>query len=969
MAASGMASVKVEFASGTDMDQAISDVESAVDLIDSFPARAEQPQIKEMTNRQSMMRLVLYGDISERALKEIAHQTEESLAKLPSVSLVEASAVRNYEISIDVPLDQLRALGLSFREIAEIVAASSLELSAGSLNTDTSRVRLRTIGQRYDQQDFEDIVLIANDDGTLVRLGDVASVRDTFEDLDLIVRHQGSPAVFIEVHKAEGEQVMDVANSVHKHIETVVAPALPEGVALSFWNDESQTYSERINLLLKNGILGLLLVFVALSLFMQIRLAVWVVAGLTTTFVGALAVMLAFDLALNTISVFVFVLAIGIIVDDAIVVSDSIHAERKRGLPGLEAAMKGAQRVRLPLTFAVLTSAAAFFPLLFIPGGVGEVWRPLPIIVIGMLFISLIESLFILPSHLSHLPGPDWQPNNAIDRFLHKMQSQVDAYLSTFVHGPLQRGLEFATAAPSVIIAGALGFLILCVSLIPAGIVPTTFADVVEGDFVTAHLEMPEGTTARRTLQVAEHIEAIGLTVVERISKRESTAEDGLLSGVMVAVGQEPRVEGGGVIATPTLRPPANVATIELKLVSAQIRDITTTEVAKLWRAQVGTVPSARSVTFSGEVIDFGNPVEIALSHPDEDQLAHAASLIVGELQKIAGVFDVRSDHSPGVKELQLELRPEARSLGITLQDLAAQVRTAFFGAEALRVQRGDEEVRVYVRLPAHERGAITDLERFLIRTPTGAEVPLSLVAEVGTDQAPSAIRRKDSQRVVTVTAEVEPSVISAGEANGLLLNGILPGVLEAYPDLTYTYGGEQQQQIDSIGSLQRGFLLAMVMIFILLAFPLRSYTKPFIVMSIIPFGLIGVIIGHLVLQIPISAATIMGVLGLSGVLVNDSLVMVNFIDERRRQGDSERTAIIEGAKGRFRPIMLTSVTTFLGFTPLILENAIQAQFMMPFAASLGIGILVTTVLLMLLVPAICMAHAKAMSFPRQIGS
>ncbi|MDE0054696.1 MAG: efflux RND transporter permease subunit [Gammaproteobacteria bacterium] len=962
LAAPGIASVRIELKSGTDISEAIAEIESAVARIQSFPAGAERPEIREMTSRQSIMRLVVYGDISERSLKELAYQIEDDLASLPAVSLVETTGVRNYEISIDVPLRELRALGLTLSDIAEAVRRSSLDLSAGSIDTRDAQVRVRTIGQRYDQHDYEQVVVLSRSDGTSVTLGDIANVGDVFQDIDLIVQHQDQPAAFVEVYRVEGEQVMDVATAVHQHVADAIVPSLPPGVNLEILNDESQVYSERVNLLLKNGFLGLLLVFVSLTLFMEIRLAVWVVAGLVTSFVGALAVMLVLDITLNPVSLLVFVLAIGIIVDDAIVVAEHIHLERKRGTPGVVAAIRGTRRIKVPLIFAVLTSIAAFTPILFIPGGIGEIWRALPIIIIAMLLISLFESLFILPSHLSHLPGPDWTPKNAFDRFFAGTQGLVDRGLNRFLHGPLDRALRFATEQPAITIAGAIGLLILSVSLLPAGIVPSKFADTVEGDFVSASLEMPEGTTARRTYEVAKEIEAAGKRVIERFSRERPEGEPPLLSGVTVTVGEPPRVEGGGLAPQPTLNPEANLAAIDFKLVASQQRDVSTEAVAQAWREEVGHMPHVRGISFSGQVVNLGNPVEAVLSHPDEDRLVQIATTVVNGLRGIEGVFDVRSDHTPGVREIQLELRPEADTLGLTVEDLARQSRAAFFGVEVLRVQRGREEVRVYARLPADERNSITDIEGYLILTPSGTEVPLSQVAVLKSGTSPPAIKRRDGQRVVTVTANVDPGVISGAEANAVLSDTILAELTASDPDLTHTFGGEQQQQLQSLGALYRGFVLAMFMIFVLLAIPLRSYTKPFIIMAVIPFGLVGIIFGHLIMGIAFSTTAIMGFLGLSGVVVNDSLVMIDFIDQRIKERGPTLEAIVEGAKGRFRPILLTSVTTFLGFTPLILERAIQAQFLLPFAASLGFGILATTSILMLLVPALYSARLRLVS-------
>ena len=962
LAAPGLASVRVELKTGTDISEAMDEVQSSVARIQSFPGAAERPQFREMDNRTSMIRLVVYGDIPERSLKELAHQFEDSLSALPDVSHVETTGTRNYEISIEVPLVRLRALGITLDDIASAVRRSSLDLSAGSIDTEGAQVRVRTIGQSYDQLDFEEIVVLARNDGTVVRLGDIAEVHDAFQDSDLIVRHEGHPAVFVEVFLADGEQVMDVAEAVHEHTANVIIPSLPDDVGITIWNDDSQTYSERADILAKNGVLGLLLVFISLALFLEIRLALWVVLGLLVSGVGTLAVMLVFDLAINTISLFAFVLAVGIIVDDAIVVGEHVHYERKRGVSGVVAAIRGARRIKNPLTFAVLTSVAAFTPLLFIPGGIGEVWGALPVILIGMLLISLIEALLILPNHLSHIPGPDWVPTSMVDRFFAAIRHYVDRGLEGFVNGPLHRGLRFSTDHPVIVMAGIVGLFVVSLSLVPAGIVQTSFAPVVEGDFVTATLEMPDGTPAERTYEVAMELEGAGRRVLEGLDQERPPGAPSLLSGVTVTVGQRARVEGGGLDPTPTMNPEANIATIEFKLLSSQQRDMSTIAVMQAWREEVGVLPYVRGIAFSGEVINLGSPVHVVLSHPDPERVASIADSVVDGLRGVAGVFDVRSDHAPGIGEIQLELRPEARTLGLTVEELARQVRAAFFGVETLRLQRGREEVRVYARLPDDERDAITDVEGYLIHTRSGGDVPISQAASMKMGTSPPLVRREDGQRVVTVTADVDETAISSGEANAILEETILAQLTVDNPELTFSFGGEQQQQLQSLDALYRGFALAMLAIFALLAIPLRSYGKPFIVMSIIPFGLIGVVLGHFVLGIPMSAASFLGFFGLSGVVVNDSLVMLDFIDQRLREGATPKRAIVEGAKGRFRPILLTSLTTFLGFTPLILERSIQAQFLVPFAAALGVGIMISTGILMLLVPALMAVHLRANS-------
>ena len=796
IAGPGAASVQVELMSGTDIGRTLDEIKSAVDGIESFPADAERPRFTEMTNRQSVIRLIVHGDVPERALKELAYRIEDDLASLADVSLVQVSGVRDYEISIEVPMRRLRALGLTLTDIAAAVRTGALDLPAGSIDTGDTEVRIRSVGQRYDQQDFEDIVLVTAVDGTTLRLGDVAEVRDGFEASNLIVRHNGLPAAFVEISRADNEPVGDVAAAVAAYVDGTLRPSLPPGVAVTVWNDESEVYTERRDLLVKNGGLGLLLVFLALALFLEIRLAVWVAVGIGVAGVGSLAAMLAFDLSMNSVSLFAFVLAIGIVVDDAIVVAEQVYSERKAGAPGVAAAIRGARRVSTPLTFAVFTSMAAFSPLLFLPGGIGEIMAPVPVVLIAMLLLSLVESLFILPRHLSHLPGPEWKPVVWADRWLAGVQARVNGALSRFVEGPLTAGLQFAVRQPAVVIAGALGMLIVTVSLLPAGIVGTAFAETVEGDFVTANLEMPDGTSARRTHEVARELEAAGRRAMERLSRNRGGGELPLSSGGIITVGQKARIEGGGLFVVPSLNPEANIATVEFKLLGAGERDISTSAVMSAWREEVGDLPYARSLTFTGEIIALGNPVEAVLSHPDQDRLREIADATMAGLAGIQGVFDIRSDHAPGVREIQLALRDEARTLGLTMDAMSKQVRAAFHGEEAVRVQRGREEVRAYVRLPTDERDAVTDIESYMVPLPGGGFAPLGQLARLESGTAAPSIRRRDGDRVVTVTADVDTSVISSGEAIDFLMDTTLADLSAADSELSVRFGGEAEQQL-----------------------------------------------------------------------------------------------------------------------------------------------------------------------------
>ena len=953
VAAEGVASVIATLRSTADADQVVDEIESAVGRIRTFPAHAERPEVRKMTNRQSVIRLVLHGDISERALKELAYGIEDQLRSLPAVSLVQTRGVRPYEISIEVPQRRLRALGLTLKEVADVVRGGSLDLSAGTIDARESKVRVRTKGRRYDQQDFEEIVVVSRSDGTMVRLGDIASVRDGFRDVDLIARHQGRRAAFIEVYRSADEGVLAIAEAVDTYIQERVVPALPEGVAITTWSNDAEIYGSRLGLLLENGFLGLILVLVALALFLDIRLAFWVVVGMAVSFVGALAAALALDVSINTSSLFVFLLAVGVVVDDAIVAAEHIHAERRRGLPGVTAAIRGTKRITRPLVFGVLTTIAAFAPLLFLPGPIGSLVKPIPIILISILILSLIECLFILPNHLSHVPGPDRHPTNRTARFFSAINARVDRQLTRFVEGPLNRALQFATFHPAIVIAGAVACVTVSLALVPAGVIDIAFAPSAESDIVTANLEMPEGTPARRTDGVASLLEAAGRRANDRLAAGRPSDAASLVVGVSRTVGLKRHLYGGAAAAEPGLSPPAHIAVVQFKLLEASQRDVSGRAFVQAWREEVGPTPEASSLTISAELLDFGAPVHVELSHPDQERLAAIGSAAVRSLRLLEGVSDVRADNGSGVEERRIELRPEARTLGLTVEDLARQVRSAFFGEEALRVQRGGEEVRVSVRLPAPERDTVTDLERYLVTVPGGGRMPLATVARVTPGASPPSIRRKRGRRVIAVTANVDPGVVAVAEVIGELENTILPELVDGNPGLTYTFAGQRQQQVESLSTLMGGFALALLAIYALLAIPLRSYTRPLIVMAVIPVGIVGAILGHLIMGIGLTAASIWGILGLSGVVVNDSLIMIDFIGDRMGRAASPRTAIIEGAKARFRPIFLTSLTTFLGFAPLIFERSPQAQILVPIAVSLGFGLLAATALLMMVVPAI----------------
>ena len=956
VSAEGLGSVVAELSRSADVGRSLEEVQSAIDGIQTFPAGAERPRVTEMTSRRSVMRIALYGDVPERTLKELAHGIEYELSSLPEVSQVETTSVRDYEISIEVPTSQLTALGLTLSDVGAAVRAGALELSAGSIATREEHIRIRTTGRRYDQQDFEDLIVLARNDGTVVRLGDIAEVRDGFGEAGLASRYNGQPAAFIEVYRTSDERVLEISQAVDRRLRDNVAPGLPSGVQMDIWNNEAEPLGARLGLVLRNGLMGLVLVLGALTLFLGLRLAFWVAVGIAVSFAGTLAVMAIAGVSINFASLFAFILAVGIVVDDAVVVGENIAAERDRGYSGPAAAIRGTRRVRAPVTFGVLTTVAAFCPLFFIPSTIGAMAGEIPVIVISVLLFSLLESLLVLPSHLSALPAAasaGARRDSPMD--LMRVRARIDRGLQRFVNGPLDRALRFATTLPEIVIAAGVGTVVICIALIPAGVIGLAFTPSVEGNRVTARLEMPEGTPRVRTEDAARALEDAGRRAVDRLSAGRPAAAEPLLTGVVITVGDTPTELGSASVAasaTPESGPRAHIAAVQLRLLDAERRAISASAVQQAWREEAGQVAGFRSLSISANLVDLGRPVHVELAHPDPLRLRAIAETVAGHLREWPGIFDVQSDHNLGVREIQLDLKPQARTLGITLDALARQVRAAFFGEEVLRQHRGRQELRVYVRLPEHERNAVTDLENYQVRTPEGLAVPLRQVASIRFANSPSVIRRKGGSRVVTVTADVDAATLSP-QAATQRLGTFLQELSGRDASLVYSFAGERREVAESMGAIGRGFALSLLAIYALLAIPFRSYVRPLIVMAAIPFGMVGAFLGHLLVGFDLTAMSIFGIVGLSGVVVNDAIVMIDFITERQREGMPFRRAIVSGAKARFRPIFLTSLTTFLGVAPLIFERSLQARFLVPMAASLGFGIIAATAVLMLIVPAL----------------
>jgi multidrug efflux pump subunit AcrB len=943
--------VTARLRSGVDKPQVLDEVKSAVDRITTFPQQIERPVVTLASPRSQVVQLVLYGDVSELALKRLAKQVRDELVALSGVSDAQVQGVRPYEISIEVERDVLEAFGLSTGDLATIIRRESLDLSGGDIETTAGRVLLRTEGKNETAPQFREIVVLTQPDGTEVRLEDLATVRDGFADSDLANAFNGSPAAVVAVYRVGEESVLDVANAVKAYVAELEG-ALPAGVSTALWQDNSEVLAGRLGLLIKNGIIGLLLVLVALTLFLELRLAIWVAVGIGISFIGAFGLLAPLGVTINVISLFGFILATGIVVDDAIVMGENIFAERERGALPRVAAERGAQRIGRPVVFAVLTTVVGFSPLLFISGAFGPLLRDLPLVVITVLMLSLVDALFILPMHLSHAPTIDPSRRGRILHLLDAARQRVDAGLARFVKGPLTRLVRYSVRNDLVVMAGATATVMLMFGLVAGGRLPFAFLAPIQGETVTANLTMVPGTPVEQTSHVVRQLEAAALRAGTALAQDLPEDHPDPVRNLYRVVAGRAASGGPGATDAPSASA-SNVANLVVELPDPEISAFSGEDFEAAWREEIPELVGVRSLAISSSLFSVADPIRVELAGRDPEALRAASADVAEALRSYVGVFDVLTDEDEGEPEYQLELLPEARTLDIALDDLANQVRGAFFGSQVQRLSRDGEEVPVYVRLPESERDAVSDLMDFRVSTPQRTRVPLEQVASVRLGSTPSSINRRDGRRVVSVTADTDPSVVSNNDVTRQLARETVAEIEARYPGVDVILAGEREEQNQAFGSLGSGFGLAALGIFALLAIPLNSYIQPLIIMAAIPFGIIGALLGHALLGVPVGLFTLFGLIGLTGVVVNDSLVFMDFFNTEKERGRGTEASIIAAAQARFRPIMLTSLTTFLGISPLIFERSVQAQFLIPTAVSLGFGILFATPIVMIVVPAL----------------
>lgn len=942
-ASEGMGTVVLEVLEGEDVEEVLEDVKAEVDRLTTLPEEAEEPSVSRVSFKHEVISVVVSGDAPELSIRQQAEDIEDELLAIEGITQVSLAGVRPYEISVEVPEAVLRSYGLTLGRIAASIRAASLDVPAGSIKTSAGVVLIRTKEKRYSAMEYSNITVLERPDGSEVKLGDIAAVRDTFADTDTVSRFDGRPAAMVTVYRVGDQKPVAISKKVKDFVRQK-REALPESLSISTWNDRSEIFKGRKDLLLRNAMYGLVLVFLTLGLFLRIRLALWVMLGLPISFLGAMLLLPAMDVSINMISLFSFILVLGMVVDDAIVVGESIFEHRLRGKPFLEAAVDGVQEVAGPVVFAILSTIAAFMPLLFISGTMGKFIRVIPLIVVPVLIVSLIECLFILPAHLSI--GKASVRTKGLGGLMSRMREVFTRRVDGFISGPYERALRFCLNNRALAVAVAIAIIMVCVGMVGGGLIKFRFMPDVEGDIILVSLQMPVGTTAEKTESASDSIYEKGMQAVREF---DSTLKDGdsLLRNVFTIVGG--RLEGnmGGQLAQGS----SEVAIILMYLTPSEQRDITASQVTRKWRALVGDMPGVDSITFKSNMVDFGANIDIRLAHKDFTVLEQATQRLKQALASYPGALNIQDSYAAGKKELSLKLRPEARTLGITEAELGRQVRDAFYGAEALRFQRGRNEVKVMVRYPEADRKSLSSLKDMHIRTPQGGSVPLGVAARVIEGRGFTSINRTDRKRVVNVTGDVDPTVANAEEINKDLQASVLPRLQADYPGLGVDFEGEAKERTDSMQSMLKGFGMALFVIFCMLAVPFRSYSQPLIIMAAIPFGIVGGILGHLIMGYDLSILSMFGIVALSGVVVNDSLLLIDHINRQRKKGMELFEAVIASGRRRFRPILLTSLTTFFGLAPMILETSMQARFLIPMAISLAFGILFATVITLLLIP------------------
>lgn len=925
----------------TPSTEVLRQVQDRVSAITTFPKETERPIVNEMVIRNRVINLGVYGNAPERTIKQTAEDIRQALLRYASISQVSISGVRDYEISVRVTEEALKRYGLTLQQVMDAVATSSLDLPAGTVRTRNEEITVRTLGQRYTAQAFEDLAVIARPDGTTLRLGQIAEVRDSFEEVPVFGQINGMPGAMVTVFKTGREDMSEIARHVREFV-ALRGPQLPKGISLTLWGDESRDVDARIAMLVKNGLMGIVLVVLCLLVFLDASFSFSVALGIPIAFAGAIAVIAFGHASLNMISLLALLMGTGIIVDDAIVIAESVHAQMRRGIPPVQAAIEGTVVVGLPVLTSSATTIVAFLPLMFVEGVMGKLIYALPVVVIATIVASAIEAFVILPAHLAEWAGKSTRKDSNSWRI--RIRRRLDTGIDSLIAGTYRHWFRKALTGRLVLLGGTVACVLITAGLVLGGRTAFVLFPKMDANSVRARVRFPEGTPA-----------AVSSAAVARIEKAAQalnndpaleTAEDGdLVQNVYSVVGEWPDYipERGSALCE-----------VSLELMPAERRRVDMSMVEEQWLRGIGTIPDAVSVSITRQQLGpTEKPMEIRLLGDDLEDLRRAADEVVAKFYSYQGVFDVTDDLRPGKRELRVSLKPSAATLGITVAGLASQLRQGLYGGEAVRLQRGLDEIKVMVSYTDADRRSLSAIENMRIRTQTGAAIPFHEVATTELVRGYDVITRQDGLRRVRIYADLDERFANAEQIINDMVVGFLPGLRERYPSVTTLIDGQRKRIEESMSSLVRASVIAAVVMFGLLGTVLRSYFQPMIIMAAIPLGMVGAVVGHTIMGYDITLMSIFGMVALAGIVVNDSLVLVDFVNQRLKEGSRLFDAVAAAGEARFRAVVLTSMTTALGLLPLLAERSSQAQALKPLAVSIAFGLIFATVLTLFVVPAL----------------
>ncbi|MEE2923663.1 MAG: efflux RND transporter permease subunit, partial [bacterium] len=915
------------------------EIETQVGLISTFPRDAEKPSIAQVVRKQPAILVGIHGDLSEDALKIFSDSIRDELLKLPQITLIDYLDNKEREISIEVSEAKLQMYGFTFSQVSQAIRRESVNIPAGLIRSDGGEIMVRTIDQKYTGQQMKSIILRANPDGSQIRLGDVATVIDSFKDDNRKSLMDGINTKVLRIYKTSGQDLIKIADAVKAYVAKKQSE-LPSNIEMLWWSDSSRMVKGRLALMVRNGLQGLLLVFLGLTLFLELRLAFFVALGIPISFLGAFVLMQFAGQSFNMLSLFAMILVLGIVVDDAVVVGESIFQRLRKGEKPEWAAYNGTTQVFWPVVASVSTTIVAFVPLYFVDGMMGKFFAVVPFVVIAALLLSLVESIIILPGHIAHHVKPI-QKQNFFTRLQAKMQRLMQEGIEWFIRRVYLKSVRFILRYRYAAVASAFSLLIISVGMIAGGRVEFNFMPKTDNDVVLVYLEFAPGIDFKHTEKWADHI--LSKLYVTEKNMREQFEVTGRKAGFPFVKHVYTSIGNGG----------SHNARIQVELLPAENRNIHYMEILEEWRKEVGVIPEAVKVRYASRMMGpSGQALAIHVQGNNFNSMIEVKDKLKSEISKYPFVNDIYDDFTIGKLEARLQLKPLARHLGISLRDVATQLRQSYFGDQALRIQRGKDDIRVYVRYPRSERRSLDSLTNMFIRTPQGRQIPFSQVAEIVYARGYSIIKHKDRNRIINVFADIDSKKGNSGQLVSELGQDFVPMLKKDHPDVSISFGGQAEQRAKSLGSLYMGFFIAMLVIYTILSTIFRSYMQPLIIMMAIPFGFIGAVFGHMVMGMKLTIMSMFGLVALAGIVVNNSLLLIEFINRKIRAGSPMMLAVSRSGQERFMAIFLTSVTTCLGITPMLFEKSIQAQFLQPCVVSLGFGLVGSTIFTLLLIPA-----------------